>query len=141
MRDTLLFFAVFAACVVEAVEALTIVLAVGLTRGWNATLRGVASGLVTLAVIVVALGPALAVIPIDALRLFVGGLLLIFGLGWLRKAILRASGFKALHDEAAIYAREQEAARAAASDDGGKGFMRDAYAFTLAFKGVLLEGL
>ncbi len=148
MRDVLLVLAVFAACVVEAVEALTIVLAVGVTRGWKATLRGVAAGLVTLAVIVAALGPALTVIPIGALRLVVGGLLLVFGLGWLRKSILRASGFKALHDEELIYARELDAARAAgggtaggSGNGGGGGFMIDAYAFTLAFKGVLLEGL
>ena len=140
MRDFLLVLAVFAACVVEAVEALTIVLAVGVTRGWKATMRGVGAGLVTLAVIVAALGPALTVIPIGALRLVVGGLLLVFGLGWLRKSILRASGFKALHDEELIYARELEAARAVAGAGGG-GFMVDSYAFTLAFKGVVLEGL
>jgi uncharacterized membrane protein len=139
MRDVLLVLAVFAACVVESVEALTIVLAVGVTRGWKATMRGVAAGLVTLAVIVAALGPALTVIPIDSLRLIVGGLLLVFGLGWLRKAILRASGFKALHDETAIFARERAAAEAAGST--GHGLLIDPYAFTLAFKGVLLEGL
>ena len=94
MRDLLLVLAVFAACVVESVEALTIVLAVGTTRGWHATMRGVGAGVLTLAVIVAALGPALTVIPINGLRLVVGGLLLVFGLGWLRKAILRASGFK-----------------------------------------------
>ncbi len=140
MRDVLLLLAVFAACVVESVEALTIVLAVGLTRGWRSTLRGVAAGLLVLAVIVAALGPALTVIPIDALRLVVGGLLLVFGLGWLRKAILRASGFKALHDEDAIYARQRRAAEEAGVHDG-RGVIGDAYAFTLAFKGVLLEGL
>jgi uncharacterized membrane protein len=90
-----------------------------------------------LAVLVAALGPALTVIPIDALRLVVGGLLLIFGLGWLRKAILRASGFKGLHDEDAIYQRE----RAAAEHAQYGGLFGDSYAFTLAFKGVLLEGL
>lgn len=139
MRDVLLVLAVFAACVVESVEALTIVLAVGITRGWHSTLRGVAAGLIVLAVIVAALGPALTVIPIDTLRLVVGGLLLIFGLGWLRKAVLRAAGFKALHDEDAIYTRQ----RLAAEQAGGarSGLMGDAYAFTLAFKGVLLEGL
>jgi uncharacterized membrane protein len=139
MRDLLLVLAVFAACVVESVEALTIVLAVGVTRGWHATMRGVAAGLAALAAIVVALGPALTVIPINGLRLVVGGLLLIFGLGWLRKAILRASGFKALHDETAIYQRER-----AASEQTGtatSGLFGDSYAFTLAFKGVLLEGL
>lgn len=137
MHTTLLILAVFAACVVESVEALTIVLAVGVTRGWHATVRGVAAGLIVLAVLVVALGPALTVIPINALRLVVGGLLLVFGLGWLRKAILRASGFKALHDEDAIYRREREAAERAQHG----GIFGDSYAFTLAFKGVLLEGL
>jgi uncharacterized membrane protein len=140
VRDVLLVLAVFAACVVESVEALTIVLAVGLVRGWRSTLRGVVAGLIVLAVIVAALGPALTVIPIDALRLVVGGLLLIFGLGWLRKAILRASGYKDLHDEDAIYLTQRRAAEAAGSPHHG-GMIGDAYAFTLAFKGVLLEGL
>ncbi|HEY2223126.1 hypothetical protein [Actinomycetospora sp.] len=130
---------VFLACVVEAVEALTIVLAVGTTRGWRSTLQGMAAGLALLAVIVATLGPALTVIPLQALRLVVGALLLIFGLGWLRKAILRASGFKALHDEAAIYARRIGEARDA-ERTGGR-LVSDGYAFTLAFKGVLLEGL
>ena len=103
VHQVLLVLAVFAACVVESVEALTIILAVGVTRGWQATMRGAAAGLVVLALVIAVLGPALTLIPIDALRLVVGGLLLIFGLGWLRKAILRASGFKALHDEDAIY--------------------------------------
>jgi uncharacterized membrane protein len=139
MRDVLLFLAVFAACVVESVEALTIVLAVGISRGWRSTLRGVAAGLVVLGIIVAALGPALTVIPIDTLRLVVGGLLLVFGLGWLRKAILRASGWKARHDESAIYARQRAAAEQAGRTSSG--LVGDAYAFTLAFKGVLLEGL
>jgi uncharacterized membrane protein len=137
MRDFLLVLAVFVACVVESVEALTIVLAVGVTRGWHATMRGVAAGLAALAVIVAALGPALTVIPINALRLVVGGLLLIFGLGWLRKAILRGAGFKALHDEDAIFQRQREAAEHAEHT----GLFGDSYSFTLAFKGVLLEGL
>src|SRR5271165_61493 len=101
----------FLASTVEMVEALTIVLAAGVTRGWRSTLIGVAAGLVVLAVICGVLGPALTAIPIDALRLVVGALLLVFGLQWLRKAILRASGFKALHDEAAIFQREAAAAR------------------------------
>jgi uncharacterized membrane protein len=130
---------VFLACAVEAVEALTIVLAVGTTRGWRSALYGVASGLVVLAVVVAALGPALTLIPLGVLRLVVGGLLLVFGLQWLRKAILRASGFKELHDEAAIYARQVEAARIAGA--GQRRFVADGYAFALAFKGVLLEGL
>jgi uncharacterized membrane protein len=139
MRDALLALAVFLACGVEAVEALTIVLAVGTTREWRSTFQGVGAGLVVLAVIVAALGPALTVVPLHALRLVVGGLLLTFGLGWLRKAVLRGSGFKALHDEAAIFARHVEAAGSAQQQ--GRGKVNDWYAFTLSFKGVLLEGL
>jgi len=139
VRDLLLVLAVFAACVVESVEALTVVLAVGTSRGWRSTVRGVLAGLVVLAVVVAALGPALTVVPLGALRLLVGGLLLVFGLTWLRKAVLRASGHKALHDEDAIFARQQEAARLAAPARPGP--VGDAYAFTLAFKAVVLEGL
>ena len=139
MREALVVGAVFLACVVEAVEALTVVLAVGVSRGWRSAVQGVLAGLVVLAVIVAALGPALTVVPLDALRLVVGGLLLIFGVGWLRKAILRASGWKSLHDEDAIYARELASAREARS--GRRVFVADWYAFTLSFKGVLLEGL
>ena len=139
MREVLLVLAVFAACLVESVEALTIVLAVGVTRSWNAALRGVVAGLVVLAAVTAVLGPALTVIPLDALRLVVGGLLLVFGLGWLRKAILRASGFKALHDETAIFERQRAAASAAGRE--GNGLLVDPYAFTIAFKGVVLEGL
>jgi uncharacterized membrane protein len=128
---------VFVACAVEAVEALTIVLAVGLTRGWRSTFYGVAVALVALAAITVVLGPALTSLPIGVLRVIVGGLLLIFGLQWLRKAILRASGLKALHDEGAIYTRERQAATGAGAVSSGF----DAYSFTVAFKGVLLEGL
>src|SRR3979409_1152043 len=93
----------FLASSVEMVEALTIVLAVGVSRQWRSTLIGVGGAL---AAVVAALGPALELIPIDALRVVVGALLLIFGLQWLRKAILRASGHTALHGEAAIYQRE-----------------------------------
>lgn len=139
MRDLLLVLAVFLACAVEAVEALTIVLALGLSRGWRSVAQGVAAGLLVLATIVAALGPALTLVPLNALRLVVGGLLLVFGLGWLRKAILRASGFKALHDENAIYVRELTAARAAGRRR--RASVDDWYAFTLSFKGVLLEGL
>src|SRR5436309_1526477 len=95
------------------VEALTIVLAVGVTRGWRSALIGVATATVALAVVVAALGPALTLIPINLLRLVVGTLLLIFGLQWLRNAILRGSGYKALHDEDATYREEIEAAREA----------------------------
>jgi uncharacterized membrane protein len=136
-NDILLVAASFLACAVEMVEALTIVLAVGVTRGWRSALIGTGTALGALTVVVAALGPALAVLPIDSLRLFVGGILLVFGLQWLRKAILRSSGFKALHDEDAIFAEEQRAARVAARDDTGM----DWYTFTVSFKGVFLEGL
>src|SRR3984893_4832452 len=128
----------FLASTVEMVEALTIVLAVGLSRQWRSTLIGVGVALVALAAVVAALGPALALIPIDALRVVVGTLLLIFGLQWLRKAILRASGQVALHDEEATSERELAASRSA---PGGPRSRMDWYAFTLAFKGVFLEGL
>ena len=128
----------FLASAVEMVEALTIVLASGIARGWRSSLIGMAAAVLALAVIVAALGPALTVIPLNALRLVVGGLLLTFGLQWLRKAILRASGFKALHDEDAIFAKELEEARTAERlERAGV----DWYGFTLSFKGVLLEGL
>jgi uncharacterized membrane protein len=139
MGATLLFVAVFLACLVEAVEALTIVLAVGITRGWRSVWQGVITGLLTLAVVVAVLGPALTAVPLNLLRLLVGGLLLIFGLGWLRKAILRASSLKALHDEQAIYARQVTSAMAASRTR--RLAVDDWYAFTLSFKGVLLEGL
>ncbi|MGN6698252.1 MAG: COG4280 domain-containing protein [Thermomicrobiales bacterium] len=138
MSAVFLVLAAFLASAVEMVEALTIVLAVGVTRGWRSALVGVATATVALAAVVAVLGPALTLIPIDVLRLVVGALLLIFGLQWLRKAILRASGYKALHDEDAIYRRELEDARQAGT------VMRagmDWYAFTLSFKGVFLEGL
>jgi uncharacterized membrane protein len=128
---------VFLACTVEAVEALTIVLAVGVTRSWRSALTGVAAAVVVLAILTAGLGPALTSLPIDVLRLVVGGLLLVFGLQWLRKAILRAAGLKALHDEDAAFEREQSAAREAGAIESGL----DGYAFTIAFKGVLLEGL
>jgi uncharacterized membrane protein len=120
----------FLASAVEMVEALTIVLAAGVTRGWRSSLTGVGAAILVLAVIVAALGPALTVVPIDTLRLVVGAFLLVFGLQWLRKAILRASGHKALHDEHAIYSETIEEAN-----------RLDASGFLLSFKGVLLEGL
>ena len=136
-QDFALAISVFLACAVEAVEALTIVLAVGITRSWRSALYGVAAAVLALAVIVAALGPALSTLPINALRVVVGGLLLVFGLQWLRKAVLRAAGLKALHDEDKAFASETDAARAAARPDSGF----DGYSFTIAFKGVLLEGL
>lgn len=139
MNGGALFVAVFLACAVEAVEATTIVLAAGTTRDWKSALLGVAGGLAVLAVVVAALGPALSAVPLRGLRLAVGGLLLVFGLQWLRKAILRASGHKALHDEAQIYLKQVAAARAATTER--RGAVPDWYAFTLSFKGVVLEGL
>ncbi len=128
---------VFLACAVEAVEALTIVLAVGVTRSWRSAFTGVGAAIVLLAALTAVLGPALTALPINVLRVIVGGLLLVFGLQWLRKAILRAAGLKALHDELESYQEELSAARAAGEVD--RGF--DGYSFTIAFKGVLLEGL
>jgi uncharacterized membrane protein len=139
MTGGALFLAVFLACLVEGVEALTIVLAVGTVRDWRSAVTGVLAGLVALAAVVAALGPALTLVPLDALRLIVGGLLLVFGLQWLRKAVLRASGHKALHDEDAIFAKQRTAAESAGAV--AKGGVRDWYAFTVSFKGVLLEGL
>jgi uncharacterized membrane protein len=134
-----LFAAVFLACAVEAVEALTIVLAAGTARGWRSAGQGVISALIVLAAVVAALGPALSAVPLGALRLIVGALLLVFGLQWLRKAILRASGHKDLHDEDAIFNRELAAARDARAER--RWVVTDWYAYTLSFKGVLLEGL
>ena len=136
--SVILVLAAFLASAVEMVEALTIVLAVGVTRGWRSALIGVATATAALAVVVAALGPALTRIPINGLRLVVGALLLIFGLQWLRKAIMRASGYKALHDEDATYREELEAARAAGTEVRAG---MDWYSFTLSFKGVFLEGL
>jgi uncharacterized membrane protein len=127
---------VFLACAVEAVEAFTIVLAVGSTRKWSSALLGVGVATVVLGVLVAALGPALTVLPIEVLRLVVGGLLLVFGLQWLRKAILRAGGAKALHDEVATFEEEAAAAERAALSEG-----IDSYSFAISFKAVLLEGL
>lgn len=130
---------VFVACGVEAIEALTIVLASGLTREWRSTFQGMGAALAVLAVVIAVLGPALTLVPIGGLRLVVGALLAIYGIQWLRKAILRASGHKALHDEASAYLREVTAAREA--QRRSRRGISDWYAFTLSFKGVLLEGL
>jgi uncharacterized membrane protein len=128
----------FLASAVEMVEALTIVLGVGGVRGWRSTLIGAGAAALVLAVLIGALGPALGHIPIGSLRLVVGALLLAFGLQWLRKAILRASGYKPLHDEDESFREGREQA-AAAGDEQRAGL--DWYSFTVAFKGVLLEGL
>ncbi len=128
---------VFLACSVEAVEALTIVLAVGQTRSWPSALSGVGAAMVLLVVIVAGLGTALTALPIGALRVVVGAVLLTFGLQWLRKAVLRTAGLKALHDEREIY----QHGLAAASAAGATTEAWDGYAFAIAFQGVLIEGL
>ena len=134
-----LFIAVFLACAVEAVEATTIVLAAGTARDWRSAGTGSVAALLVLAVVVAALGPAVSHIPLTALRVVVGALLLVFGLQWLRKAILRASGHKALHDEQKLYAEHLAEAK---GQQARRTFLApDWYGFTLAFKGVLLEGL
>lgn len=141
--------AVFGASAVEMVEALTIVTAAGVTRGWRSALEGSAAAAVVLAALVLAVGVPLArLVPIDVLRVVIGALLLVLGLDWLRKAVLRASGHIALHDEDAIFARTvaelspQDAAGAEAGR-GNRGRLgpRDATGFTVAFKGVFLEGM
>ena len=128
---------VFLACTVEAVEALTIVMAVGQTRSWFSSLSGAGTAAIVLAAAVAALGGALTQLPIDALRLAVGVLLLLVGLQWLRKAVLRAAGLKALHDELSEFEQERAAALAAGRSPG----RWDPYSFLASFKGVLIEGL
>jgi uncharacterized membrane protein len=129
----------FLASVVEAVEALTIVLAVGVTRQWRSAIYGVIAGLAVLAVIVAIFGTAIVLfVPIGALRLLIGGLLLIYGLQWICKAILRGAGARAKHDESAIYAEEVGRLR---EEPPVPETGLDGVAFLVAFKGVLLEGL
>src|SRR3954470_24629349 len=137
-HDSLIFLGTFIASAVEAVEALTIVLAVGVVRGWRSTLVGVGAATAVLAAIVAILGAAQRLSPIDSPLCVVGSLLLAFGIQWLRKAILRASGYKPLHDEGAAFAREREQAGSAGPAESGQ---LDWYSFTVSFKGVLLEGL
>ena len=133
-----LVLAVFAASLVEMVEALTIVVAAGVSRGWRSALEGAAAAALLLGVLVVAVGvPLIRYIPIDALRVVVGALLLVLGLNWLRKAILRTSGFKKMHDEDEIYA-ETVAELNEDSTPNKKGY--DGVGFAVAFKGVFLEG-
>jgi uncharacterized membrane protein len=129
----------FLASLVEAVEALTIILAVGVTRQWRSALYGALAGLIVLAVIIAIFGTAIVLfVPLNVLRIVIGSLLLIYGLQWTTKAILRASGAKAKHDETLIYAREVKRLREEAPVPA-TGF--DGISFTVAFKGVLLEGL
>ncbi len=137
--DVGLLLAVTLAAAVEFVEAFTIVLAMGMTRDWRSTLVGTALALGLLAIVTALAGYALVEwFPEALLQLVIGTLLLIFGLQWLRKAILRASGLKAQHDEDAIFEAEAEAARAAGRDSV---MGLDGFALFVAFKGVFLEGL
>ncbi|MGI8587699.1 MAG: COG4280 domain-containing protein [Chloroflexia bacterium] len=132
------FISSFLASSVEVVEAVTLVLAAGVTRGWRSTWIGVATGLLALAALVIVFGVSLqSVIPLNVLRIVIGTLLLIFGLQWLRKAIMRYTGLQELHDEARIYTREVSALETAVKTGPGM----DWTAFTVSFKGVLLEGL
>ncbi|HEY7947076.1 MAG TPA: hypothetical protein VID75_05345, partial [Acidimicrobiales bacterium] len=136
--NIVLLVSVFLASAVEMVEALTIVVAVGVTRGWRSAFEGVAVALAALAALVVAIGPALVhYVPLNGLRITVGVLLLVFGLQWLRKAVLRALGLKAKHDEDAIFAEHVAELSVTAPAASG----RDSTAFVVAFKGVFLEGL
>ncbi|CAM5206049.1 hypothetical protein ARD30_13625 [Bosea thiooxidans] len=130
--------AAFLASLVEVVEAFTIVLAVGTVRGWRPALAGTGCALGVLALLVLLLGPALTQVPLQALQLVIGVLLMMFGLRWLRKAILRAAGFIALHDEQAVFAKET-----AALQTGGAGGANrhDWIAGLTAFKAVMLEGI
>jgi uncharacterized membrane protein len=127
----------FLASAVEIVEAFTIVLAVSVVRGVRPALIGTAAALAVLTLVVVALGPLLAGVPVHGLQLVVGVLLLVFGLGWLRKAVLRAGGALALHDETAAFAEETDALR---RQTGAQGKAADWIAGMAAFKAVLLEG-
>ena len=128
----------FVASLVEVVEAFTIVLAVGTLRGWRSAAFGTAGALGVLGAMIAVLGPLLGHIPLHPLQLAIGVLLLLFGMGWLRKAILRAAGIIPLHDEAAIFADEA----AQLTRAGNRGGSRDDWLAGLtAFKAVLLEGL
>ncbi|MPZ49613.1 MAG: hypothetical protein GEU75_10010 [Dehalococcoidia bacterium] len=139
MKDILLVAASFLACSVEMVEAMTIVLAVGVTRGWKAALAGVGAGFLALGVVVAALGPTLVnVVPLDVLQIVVGTLLLIFGMQWLRKAIQRAAGVRAKHNEDQIFRDEVSELEGEASVATAG---LDWTGFVVSFKGVFLEGL
>jgi uncharacterized membrane protein len=127
----------FLASLVECVEALTVVLAVGSVRGWKPALSGTLGALLTLLVLVFLLGRSLALIPLFLLQTGIGLLLLLFGMRWLRKAILRASGAIALHDESETFAQETASLRARAPTDG----RWDRMAFATAYKIVMLEGI
>jgi len=128
----------FLASFVEFVEALTIVLAVGITRGWRSAILGSIAAIALLALLVLAFGPMLARFPIAWLQIAVGWLLILFGMRWLRKAILRAGGVIAMHDEASAF--EQEKVELAAADSRTERGL-DVIGFLTSFKAVTLEGL
>ncbi len=128
--------AAFLASLVEFVEALTVVLAVGVTRGWRGALAGTGLGLALLALLVLVFGPLLTRIPLTLVQLVVGVLLLLFGLRWLRKAVLRAAGRIALHDEEAAFAKTT-----ASMQSGSPADAWDKVGITAAFKIVMLEGV
>jgi uncharacterized membrane protein len=128
----------FMASLVECVEALTVVLAVGTVRGWKSALGGTACALATLVVLVILLGRSLASIPLSVLQVGIGSLLLLFGLRWLRKAILRSSGAIPLHDEEKAFAKETATMRSSAPADAQRW---DKVAFATAYKIVMLEGI
>ena len=130
--------AAFLASLVEAVEALTIVLAVATVRGWRPAGLGATAGLLSLALIVAGLGPLLDRVPLHLLQLAIGVLLLLFGMRWLRKAVLRAAGVIPLHDEAAAYTTQTAELREQATRHEAR---LDWLAALASFKAVLLEGL
>jgi uncharacterized membrane protein len=133
-----LLLATFFASFVEAVEATTIILAMGLTRSWRSTWYGVATALVALTVVTAIFGYALTTwLPESALQLVIGALLLVFGLQWLRKAVLRSSGRKSTHDEDRIFAEHEQAARQADASPG----QFDMFSFMISLKGTFLEGM
>jgi uncharacterized membrane protein len=130
--------AAFLGSSVEAVEAMTIVLAAGIVRGWHAALFGTAAGLLSLAAIIAIFGPAIAAVPIELMQLVVGTLLLLFGIRWLRKALLRYAGVIDLHDEDAAYAAETRALSTGMSVSRKKW---DPIAIITAYKAIVLEGV
>jgi uncharacterized membrane protein len=135
--EIVLVLAVFGASLVEMVEALTLVLAAGTTRGWRSAVEGALAALLVLGVLVLAVGvPLIKYVPIDALRVLVGALLLVLGMSWMRKAWLRSSGLKKMHDEDAIFKETVEELSHEPAPTSG----RDAVGFAISFKGVLLEG-
>jgi uncharacterized membrane protein len=129
--------AAFLASLVEFVEALTVVLAVGATRGWRSALGGSGLAMLVLLILVVVLGPLLTRIPLGAVHLALGALLLLFGMRWLRKAILRSAGIIPLHDEDALYASQRAAFGGIAAPARGW----DALAVSAAFKITMIEGI